>query len=266
MRLIPAAAALSLAVTIAPPAWALSCGNTSDGFERWKQDFAAEAQAAGVGRRGLEALAGARYSTSTIRADRDQRSFRYSLERFMQVRGADAIVAQGRRMKAQNAGFYASLERAYGVPPGVLIAIHGMETGFGRFMGDTNLISATATLAFDCRRPDFFRPHLLAALRLVDLGVISSGTVGAKHGELGHTQFLPGNALAYGRDGNGDGRVDLTNLADAMASTANFLAQKGWRAGAGYREGEPNFRVIKEWNSAQVYQRAIAIIAARIDG
>ncbi|MCX7643720.1 MAG: lytic murein transglycosylase [Rhodobacteraceae bacterium] len=255
-----------LALLLALPAAAQTCGNTADGFESWKQAFAAEAQAAGVGRRGLEALAAARYSTATIRADRDQRSFRYSLERFMQVRGADAIVAQGRRMKGQNAGFYASIERAYGVPAGILIAIHGMETGFGRFMGDTNLVSATATLAFDCRRPQFFRPHLLAALKLVDQGAISANTVGAKHGELGHTQFLPGNALAYGRDGNGDGRVDLTNLADAMVSTANFLAQKGWRPGAGYQEGEPNFRVLGEWNAAGVYQKAIAIMAARIDG
>ena len=255
-----------LAACLAGPVLAQSCGNTGDGFGAWKQAFAAQAQAAGVGRRGLEALAAARYSTETIRADRGQRSFGYTLDRFMEVRGANAIVSQGRRIKAQNAGFYASLERSYGVPAGVLIAIHGMETGFGRFMGDTNLVSATATLAYDCRRPAFFTPHLIAALKLVDQGAISAGTVGAKHGELGHTQFLPGNVLAYGVDGNGDGRVDLTNLTDAMASTANFLARKGWQAGQGYQEGQPNFRVIQEWNAAGVYQRAIAIIAARIDG
>lgn len=245
---------------------AATCGNDAGGFERWKQDFAPQAAAAGVGQRGLQALAGARYSTETIRADRNQKSFGYTLERFMQVRGADTIVSQGRSMKARNASFYASLERAYGVPAGILIAIHGMETGFGRNMGNTNLVSATATLAYDCRRPQFFTPHLIAALRLVDRGSISAGTVGAKHGELGHTQFLPGNVLAYGVDGNGDGRVDLTNMGDAMVSTANFLRSKGWRPGAGYQEGQPNFRVLREWNAAGVYQRAIAIMAARIDG
>lgn len=255
-----------LSLTVAAPALAQSCGNDAGGFDAWKRDFLPRAQADGVGRRGLEALAAARYSTETIRADRNQRSFGYTLERFMQVRGADAIVGQGRRMKAQNAGFYASIERAYGVPAGVLIAIHGMETGFGRFMGDTNLVSASATLAYDCRRPAFFTPHLIAALKLIDQGAISPGTVGAKHGELGHTQFLPGNALAYGVDGNGDGRVDLTNLTDAMVSTANFLARKGWQPGQGYQEGQPNFRVIEEWNAAGVYQKAIAIMAARIDG
>lgn len=254
-----------LAVLWSGSVQAAPCGNTSAGFESWKAAFAREAAAAGIGQRGLNALAGARYSTATISADRNQRSFSYSLDRFLQVRGANTIVAQGRSMKARSPEFYASLERVYGVPAGVLIAIHGMETGFGGFMGDTNLVSATATLAYDCRRPQFFTPHLLAALQLVDRGAISASTVGAKHGELGHTQFLPANVLRYGQDGNGDGRVDMTNLTDAMASTANFLRQKGWRPGQGYQPGQPNFRVLGEWNAASVYQQAIALMAAQID-
>ena len=181
-------------------------------------------------------------------------------------RGADAIASQGKARKAKNAKLFASLEAQYGVPAGVLLAIHGMETGFGSFMGDSNVISAIATLTWDCRRSDFFRPHLIGGLKLVDRGSISASTVGAKHGEWGHTQFLLGNALKYGVDGNGDGKVDLGNLTDALATTANYLATRGWRAGAGYQEGEPNFAVIKEWNAATVYQQAIAIIGGRIDG
>ena len=247
-------------------ALAAPCGNTASGFDAWKADFAREAQASGVGQRGLQALANTRYSQSTINADRNQKSFRYSLDKFMQVRGANTIVAQGRKRKARNPQFYASLERAYGVPSGVLIAIHGMETAFGGFMGDSQVVSAITTLAFDCRRSDFFKPHAIGALRLVDRGSISPATKGAKHGELGHTQFLPGNALRYGVDGNGDGRVDFYNEVDALASTANFLRQKGWQPGAGYQQGQPNFAAIKQWNAATVYQQAIAIMAARIDG
>jgi len=182
------------------------------------------------------------------------------------VRGADTIVSQGRSRKAKNPDLYRGLEAQFGVPAGVLLAIHGMETGFGGFMGDTNVVSAISTLAWDCRRSDFFTPHLIGALKLVDEGSITSKTVGAKHGELGHTQFLPGNALTYGVDGNGDGRIDLTNTTDALATTANYLAQKGWQRGKGYQEGEPNFAVIKEWNAATVYQQAIALMGARIDG
>lgn len=257
---------LLLAGLAAAPALAAPCGNSAGGFENWKAAFAQEAAAAGVGQRGLNALAGARYANGTIAADRNQKSFKYSLSKFMQVRGADTIVAQGRKRKARNAAFYTALERQYGVPAGVLLAIHGMETGFGGFMGDSSVVSAITTLAYDCRRSDFFTPHAIGALKLVDRGAITGNTKGAKHGELGHTQFLPGNALRYGVDGSGDGRVDFYDLADAMASTANFLRQKGWQPGAGYQEGQPNFNVIKQWNAAGVYQKAIAIMAAKIDG
>ncbi len=264
-----AARLLALAVFAASlmpgAATAAPCGNDGSGFAAWKAAFAAEAQRAGVGQRGLQALANAQYASRTIAADRNQKSFRYSLDKFMQVRGATTIVAQGRKRKARNAQFYAALERQYGVPAGVLIAIHGMETGFGGFMGDSRVVSAITTLAYDCRRSDFFIPHAIGALKLVDQGAITADTRGAKHGELGHTQFLPGNALNYGIDANGDGRVDFYNQADALASTANFLRQKGWRPGEGYQEGQPNFNVIKQWNAAGVYQKAIAIMAAQID-
>ncbi|SDX13267.1 lytic murein transglycosylase [Litoreibacter albidus] len=254
------------ALTLASPSVAAQCGNSAGGFNAWKAAFASEAASAGVGQRGLAALAGTSYAKRTIAADRNQKSFKYSLDKFMKVRGADTIIAQGRKRKAKSAGFYSSLEQKYGVPAGVIIAIHGMETGFGRFMGDSNVVSSIATLAYDCRRSDFFTGHTLAALKLVDRGIISPNSVGAKHGEVGHTQFLPGNVLKYGQDGNGDGRIDLNNLSDALASTANFLKGKGWKRGAGYQEGQANFAVIKQWNAAGVYQKAIAIMGGKIDG
>lgn len=256
----------SISLIAAVPAVAATCGNNGAGFAKWKSDFAREAKKAGVKKPGLQALAGAQYAKGTIAADRNQKSFKYSLQKFMKVRGADTIVGQGRKRKARSAKFYASLERRYGVPAGVIIAIHGMETGFGGFMGNSKVVSAITTLTYDCRRSAFFKPHAIGALKLVDRGAISANTKGAKHGELGHTQFLPGNALAYGVDGNGDGRVDFYNQSDALASTANFLRQKGWKPGKGYQQGQPNFSVIKQWNAAGVYQKAIAIMAARIDG
>ncbi len=266
MSRLRAALLFCAALALPQAALAAQCGNDGAGFARWKAEFAQEAARAGVGQRGLDALAQAQYSSRTIWADRNQKSFNYSLEKFMQVRGADTIVAQGRQRKARNPGLYAALERQYGVPAGILIAIHGMETGFGNFMGDTPVVSAITTLAYDCRRADFFTPHAIGALKLVDHGAITGATKGARHGELGHTQFLPGNALTYGVDATGNGRVDFYDPTDALASTANYLRQKGWRAGQGYQQGQPNFAVIREWNAAGVYQKAIAIMAARIDG
>jgi membrane-bound lytic murein transglycosylase B len=253
-------------IGLAGTSWAATCGNNAGGFPAWKSAFAAEAKKAGVGQRGLQALANAKYASGTIKADRNQKSFKYSLSKFMQVRGANTIVSQGRKRKARSAGFYQGLEKRYGVPAGVILAIHGMETGFGGFMGNSQVVSAITTLTYDCRRSGFFKPHAIGALKLVDRGAITGNTKGAKHGELGHTQFLPGNALKYGVDGNGDGRVDFYNQTDALASTANFLRKKGWKPGKGYQEGQPNFKVIKQWNAAGVYQKAIAIMGAKIDG
>ena len=247
------------------PVQAAKCGNTSAGFNAWKAAFAKEAAKAGVGKRGLAALAATSYAKRTIAADRNQKSFHYSLAKFMQVRGADTIVAMGRKRIAKNPTFYANLEKRYGVPAGVIVAIHGMETGFGRGMGKSNLLSAAATLAYDCRRSDFFVPHIIAGLKLVDQGSVSSKSIGAKHGEIGHTQFLLGNVIKYGVDGNGDGRLDMTNMTDALYSTANYLRQKGWKPGKGFQEGQPNFVVIKQWNAAGVYQKAIAIMAGKIE-
>ncbi|MBT8155393.1 lytic murein transglycosylase [Epibacterium ulvae] len=267
MKLRYVLAALSLATFgFSSAALAASCGNTATGFEIWKQDFARTAKRAGVKRAGLAALGQARYANRTIAADRNQKSFRYSLDKFMAIRGANTIVAQGRRHKARNATFYAALEQTYGVPAGILISIHGMETAFGNYMGDSDVVSAIVTLTYDCRRSEFFEPHAIGALKLVDQGAISPSTKGAKHGELGHTQFLPGNALRFGVDWDGNGRVDFYSFQDALASTAHFLRKKGWRPGKGYQEGEPNFKVLKEWNAATVYQQSLALMGRRIDG
>lgn len=265
-RALLASSFFAISLISAAPTLAAPCSDTSGGYEGWKPVMAQEARAAGIGERGIAALMASSYSKATIGADRNQKSFKYSLEKFWSVRGADTIISQGRSRLKKSPEFYAGLEAKYGVPAGVIIAIHGMETGFGGFMGDTRVVSAVATLAYDCRRTEFFTGHLLAALQLVDRGSISGDTIGAKHGEWGHTQFLPGNALAYGVDGNGDGAVNLNDLEDALFSTANYLRQKGWKPGKGFQEGEPNFAVIKEWNAAKVYQQAIALMGAQIEG
>ncbi|MGB3407814.1 MAG: lytic murein transglycosylase [Jannaschia sp.] len=267
MTKLPVLKALTLAIALtASPALAAQCGNDGGGFDRWKQQFAQEAAAVGIGQRGLQALAGANYATRTIAADRNQRGVRYELNDFIRIRlgSLDSFAGQATRRLNQNRPFFQSLEARYGVPAGILLAIHGMETGFGNNMGNENVVSSILTVAYDCRRSDFFTPHALAALQMVDRGMLAPSQKGAAHGELGHTQFLPGNALLYGVDGDGNGRVDFYTMPDAMASTANYLRQKGWQPGQSFQEGTPNFRVLNEWNAATVYQQAIALSAERI--
>lgn len=260
------AATLAAALSCAAPAWAAPCGNNAAGFENWKRVFAQEARANGIGQRGIAALMRTGYASGTIRADRGQKSFKLSLDQFMAKRGGPAIASRGKKLKSANAALLNSIEKRYGVPPGPLLAIWGMETGFGNFMGNQNVLSAIATLAYDCRRPEYFTGHLYAALQLVDRGSLNPSQRGAMHGEVGQTQFLPKSILLYGVDGDGNGVVDLNTKADALASTANFLRGHGWVPGAGYQPGQPNFAAIQGWNAAGVYQQAIAIIARRIDG
>ncbi len=245
---------------------AAKCGTTGAHFDSWKRSFAAEAKKNGIKPRTIAALMDTTYSTATIRADRGQKSFRLSLSAFMAKRGAPAIVARGRSLKNSNAALFASIERRYGVPSGPLLAIWGMETGFGNVTGNQHTLSAVATLAYDCRRPEYFTEQLYAMLALIDRGTLSASARGAMHGEIGHTQFLPKNVRLYGVDGDGDGRVNLNSKADALASTANFLKGHGWVRGAGYQPGQTNFAAIQGWNAASVYQQAIAIMGKQIDG
>src|SRR4051794_35381461 len=248
-----------LLISLSSQANAAQCGNSAGGFESWKQSFAGEARAKGIGASTIDAMMATNYAQATINADRGQRSFQLSLEQFLAKRGATTIVAKGRQLKNSQAAMFASIQQRYGVPPGPLLAIWGMETGFGAVRGNQNMLSSITTLAYDCRRTAYFTEHLYAALQLIDKGVLSPSQRGSMHGEVGQTQFMPKAILAYGT-GN------LENSANALSSAANFLKAHGWRAGAGYQPGEPNFAAIQEWNAAGVYQKAIALVGRQIDG
>ena len=191
-----------------------------------------------------------------------------SLEAFMQRRAPQSFVNKGKRIIQQNAGLLNSIEKSYGVQKEIIVAIWGMETGFGANSGSMNIFSSLATLAYDCRRSAFFTEELLAALAIVDRGDMKPSQMkGAWAGEIGQTQFLAKNYLRFAVDGDGNGRRDLIrSKADVLASTANFLRQHGWRPGAGYQQGQPNFAVLREWNRAGVYQKALALFASKLAG
>lgn len=260
------AATIVTTLAFASPAMAAKCSSTSGNFSSWIVQFKKEAVKKGVSQKTLDrAFKNVSYAKKTISLDRNQRSFKLTFNQFMQKRGANSIISQGRRLKKQNAAFFKGLERKYGVPSGVIIAIWGMESGFGRFMGNQHTMSAVATLAYDCRRSAFFTTQLYALLQLIQKGWISADFRGAAHGEIGQTQFLPANVLKYGVNGDSVRRIDLSKRGDALASTANFLKGHGWRKGGGYQQGQTNFRVIQSWNAAGVYQKAIAAIAVKID-
>ena len=177
---------------------------------------------------------------------------------FLAKRGASAIVSRGRALKHSQGALFASIQQRYGVPPGPLLAIWGMETAFGSQHGNQNTLSAVATLAYDCRRAEYFTEQLYATLKLIDRGVLSPSTRGSMHGEIGQTQFLPKNILAYGT-----GNLDVA--ANALTSTANFLKAHGWRAARDINPAKPILPPFRR-GTPPVYQRAIALMGRQIDG
>ncbi|MBV8791484.1 MAG: lytic murein transglycosylase, partial [Pseudolabrys sp.] len=148
-----------------------------------------------------------------------------------------------------------------------IVAVWGLETDFGAFLGTFSTVRSIATLAYDCRRPEKFRPELMALMKIVDRGDLDPATAkGAWAGEIGQTQFMPSSFVNYAIDYDRDGRIDLVrSVPDVLGSTANFFKSKGWQRGQGWQPGQPNFAVILEWNKAEVYARTIAYFAERLE-
>ncbi len=267
VRAVLAAGTVAAGLGLFGSALAAPCGNTAGGFPAWLEDFKAEAAGRGVSSRTLQsALGNVSYDSKVVSLDRNQKSFKLSLDQFMARRAPASYVTKGKGVIRQNAALFDRIEQRYGVQREVLAAIWGMETGFGANSGSMNIFRSLATLAYDCRRSDFFTAELLAALEIVDRGDMSAAQMrGAWAGEIGQTQFLATNYLKYAVDGDGDGRRDLIrSKADVLASTANFMRAHGWSAGAGYTQGETNYGVFRDWNRAGVYQQALALFAAKM--
>jgi lytic murein transglycosylase len=271
-RLTAIAICLSAAAGLCTPltlANAAQCGRSAEGFENWLVDFKREAAGAGISRHAIEAsLAGVTYDRSVISHDRGQRVFRQSFEQFSGRMINSYRLSKGKSLLRRYAGLFQQIEQRYGVPGPVLVAIWGLETDFGAGSGNFSTMRALATLAYDCRRSEKFTAELMDALRIVQRGDMSPSQMrGAWAGEIGQTQFMPSSYLKYAVDFNGDGTRDLIrDTADVLASTANFLHGHGWRAGAGWDEGQPNFAVLLEWNKARVYSKTIALLADKLRG
>ncbi|MGE0005090.1 MAG: lytic transglycosylase domain-containing protein [Parvibaculaceae bacterium] len=127
----------------------------------------------------------------------------------------------------------AGIEKKYGVPAEMLVAIWGIESNFGKSMGDKNVLGSLATLTKAGYRSDYFNGELLAALEMVRDGKVDKAEmVGSWAGAMGQVQFMPSSYLAYAVDHDGDGRKDIwKSVPDALASTANYLKKSGWQPG-----------------------------------
>src|SRR5262249_37552228 len=198
---------------------------------------------------------------------RQHGTFRMSFERYAATRVTEARLRRARVLMARHAALLDRVERQFGVPAPLLMAIWSMESDNGTGdMGRLPVIRTLATLAHDCRRSELFQSELIAALHILARGDLPlRDLVGAYAGEIGQTQFLPSSSIKYGVDCEGEGRVDLRHsVADVLASTANLLKVNGWRAGGPFGPGTGDFEVMREWNHAEIYRRALVLFAERL--
>jgi lytic murein transglycosylase len=254
-----------LFTTSAPAA---QCGGD---FRTFIAAMSRDAAAAGISPSVINAaLSGASPDQSVLAFDRRQHAtFRMSFERYASTRVTPGRIQRGGQLMQRHAALLSRIERQFGVPGPVLVAIWGLETDFGSGdMGRLPVIRTLATMAHDCRRTELFQGELIAALRIVQRGDLPlRDLIGAYAGEIGQTQFLPSSYIKYGVDYDGDGHVDLRHsVADVLASTANLLRTNGWHAGAPFGEGSANFEVMREWNRAEVYRKTIVLFAERLAG
>src|SRR5262249_41964625 len=250
LRIRPPTLAGVLVLAAALPACASECGYDGRGFDGWLAQFKSKAAAEGISQAAIRsALAGVTYDPVVVRLDRSQRSFKLSFEQFYARRVDLALIRRGQSLMRTHQATLDRIEKRFGVPGPILIAIWGLETNYGAdSSGKFAIIRSLATLAFDCRRSEFFTAHLLDALRIVERGDLTSAEMrGGWAGEIGHTQFLPSGYFKYAVDFDGDGRRDLEHsVPDMLASTANFLRGHGWQPGQGWQPGSANYAVIKE--------------------
>ena len=232
MKYLTAAFVLALGCA-SSSAMAATCGNTAQGFDKFLAQIKKEAAAQGVSGEALAVLDSVQYDTGVIKRDRAQNVFAQSFLQFAGRMASNARIVKGRAMIAQNKSTFDAVQQQYGVPAPVIAAFWALETDFGADIGNSPTVQSLVTLAWDCRRPEKFRPQIIPSLHLMQKGWLTPDEMrGAWAGEIGQTQFMAYDYDTSGVDFDGDGKVNLrTSVPDVVASTANLLKKSGWAAG-----------------------------------
>jgi membrane-bound lytic murein transglycosylase B len=224
----------SLLAASIPAVLAVPTRAAPDSFQGFLAGLRAEARRAGIAAATLDqALTGIQPNRKVLERDRHQPEFTMTWARYRALLITEQRIVNGRAAWQQNRSLLASVEDRFGVEPGVIVGIWGLESSFGAGMGDFRVVEALATLAWEGRRASFFRGELMAALRILDQGDVSPARMmGSYAGAMGQPQFMPSSYLRYAVDFEGNGRRDIwTSKPDVLGSIANYLARSGWRSG-----------------------------------
>jgi membrane-bound lytic murein transglycosylase B len=210
-------------------------------FDAWEEAFKRDAINSGIQSATLDhAFYNLLPDSSVLKLDSAQPEFSKTIWEYLQSAASRQRISKGQVLLREYAPLLDQLYARYGVQPEYLLAIWGIESDFGQFTGRHGTIRSLATLAYAGKpeRRNFWRAQLLAALRIIEKGDIPLISLrGSWAGAIGHTQFIPTTFEEFAVDFDGDGKRDLVNsIPDALASTANYLAQSGWERGKPWGE------------------------------
>ncbi len=200
-------------------------------FSQWLSELRKDASSQGIQEKTFDgALPLLQLNERVNQLEKKQPEFTQTLSGYLEQRITSQRIATARTLLADNKSLLDSISATYGVNPRIIVALWGMESNFGRYMGSFSVLSSLTTLAYSSRRGDYFRRELLAALETVQAGHAQpEEMLGSWAGAMGQCQFMPWNYKQYAVDFDGDGRRDIWhNTADALASIANFLRALGW--------------------------------------
>lgn len=206
----------------------------AESFVEWREGVRSEALGLGISAAIFDAaFADVEPIPRVIELDRSQPEVTLTFDQYVERVVPESRVAKGRKLLAKHRDLLEPIGRKYGVPPRFIVALWGIETNFGQYLGGFPVIASLATLAYDGRRSAYFRQELLHALRILEDGHITpEAMMGSWAGAMGQSQFMPSSFVNYAVDHDGDGRRDIWGTqGDIFASAANYLAQAGWRAG-----------------------------------
>ena len=233
-----------------------------DGFAQWGAVFKVKAIGAGISPQLVTtALANIHPVKKVVALDRKQPETTQTLDEYL-----DNVITQGRidkghKLLIENREVLNDISRKTGVEPEFIVALWGLESGFGEKIGDYPVVKTLATLAYEGRRRDFFESELIDALKIIqDQQIRPDDLRGSWAGAMGQCQFMPSSYLKYGVDYDNDGYVDIwTNKGDVFASIANYLKTVGWGNDEGTKE-----KALKHWNHSSYFVASVFELAESI--
>ena len=202
----------------------------ADDFNNWKIKFKKRAINEGISKSTVNNLIDkTKFLPDVIKYDRYQPEFYEDTKTYISKRTSSKKVKLGKIILNKENNIINKVSSEYKVDKNLLLALMGIETNFGNYLGKMDIVSSLATLSYDQRRSEFFTKELITLLKLVDAKIIDPSTLfGSWAGAFGNFQFMPSTIKNHAIDYNKDGSIDLKNIEDSFASAANYLSNLGW--------------------------------------